>query len=550
MLYVQRTDPRARLRETKASHNTMPRVSLSSSNKSSLWMRRLVWLALGVGALHQLTVSRRGNLLDIPSLLLFDTTSSNHDDETTEASGSADGNPSEEPLNIVLFYADDWTFKVLGKVNPEVQTPNIDALADDGLLFENNFVTTSICWISRATLMTGQYASVHRQQNPIQHNLFNHWNDTLFVQLKNAGYYTGLVGKWHAPGDRQYMSKAFDYQNLYYGQHWMSRNGRRRHVTDLNGEDALHFLEQRPDEQKFALKVSFFATHAVDGKYPSYQPMNESMSLYQDVDIPPPQTATHLHWQELPFFFTEQNEGRRRWTRRFEPDYYGDNIRDLYRLATEVDAVVGAVVDKLREQNVLDTTLIMFTTDNGNLHGEHGMAEKWYSFEESIRVPLVVWDPRMPMKVRGTREDSMTLNVDLAPTILSATGIAPPARMQGRDMAQLYLNRASVQKEWRTDFFYEWNTGDIKTAQGHMFPKVFIPAVFALVNLQWKYVVWPEHNYEQLFHVENDRYEEFDLMHLEKYNRTVTVSTNDGVLRAMKERYAASMEIAQSGAKI
>lgn len=101
------------------------------------------------------------------------------------------------------------------------------------------------------------------------------------------------------------------------------------------------------------------------------------MSWYTDVTVPMPVTNTQKHFKQLPPFFTERNEGRNRWRKRFEPDYYQDNIRDLYRMATEVDVVVGEVIQELKNQGVYDNTLLIFTTDNGNLHGEHGLTEKW-----------------------------------------------------------------------------------------------------------------------------------------------------------------------------
>jgi len=158
----------------------------------------------------------------------------------------------------------------------------------------------------------------------------------------------------------------------------MERDRKLRHVTDLNREDAMHFLENRPKDKLFALKVSFFATHAWDGQYPSYQPMNVTKERFytSNETYPMPKTATDQHWKDLPPFFMETNEARNRWRKRWEPDYYQDNIRDLYRMATEVDAVVGIVVKELKRQGVYNNTLLIFTTDNGNLQGEHGLAEK------------------------------------------------------------------------------------------------------------------------------------------------------------------------------
>ena len=168
-----------------------------------------------------------------------------------------------DPLNIVLFYADDWTLKVVGKLNPYVNTPNIDKMADNGMMFTQNCVTTSVCWISRATLMTGVYSARHRQTEPWKtNNIFDlhPWNETVFPMLRQAGYYTGIVGKWHGPHVAENINMAFDHHIMYYGRHWESRGGQTRHVTDLNREDALNFLRRRPKNQKFALKFSFFAT--------------------------------------------------------------------------------------------------------------------------------------------------------------------------------------------------------------------------------------------------------------------------------------------------
>ena len=482
-----------------------------------------------------------GNAVRIGRLAQPTSTVQNSDSTASKSDSSA--SKTKEPLNIVLFYADDWTMNVLGALNPYVDTPNIDAMADRGMLFTRNCVTTSICWISRNTMSTGVYAAVHKNVK-IGHDLmFNKtvpWLDTLFPLLKRAGYYTGLVGKWHAPSPRDFMRETFDVMKMYYGRHWMERGGERRHVTDLNGEDSIQFLRTRPKNQTFALKVSFFATHAWDGNDPPYQPMNESFALYNDVEIPRPKTATDEHWKQMPWFFDDHhNEGRRRWKNRFDPKNYQDKIKNLYRMATEVDAVVGAIIDELKSQGVYDKTMLVFTTDNGNLHGEHGLAEKWYPFEESIRVPLVIQDPRMPNSFKGTRNDEFTLNVDLAPTLLAAAGIEAPSFMQGRDIAELYLNPEEATRTWRQDFFYEWTQGRSYDAEGHNDYR-HIPAVFALIRKDYKYFYWPQTKYEQLFHIEVDAYEEADILNS-------TAQTTQEALQMMRARYAFRKDWAQNG---
>jgi arylsulfatase A-like enzyme len=175
-------------------------------------------------------------------------------------------------------------------------------------------------------------------------------------------------------------------------------------------------------------------------------------------------------------------------------------MKNYYRLATEVDAACGKVIAELKRQGIYDNTLVIFTTDNGYYHGEHGLADKWYPHQESIRVPLIIRDPRMPAAKRGTTNDGFTLNVDLAPTILGIAGVPAPGTMQGRDISPLYL--AEKTPEWRTEFFYEHPT---------LKDKDFIPASEALVRKEWKYFFWPEEGIEQLFHITEDPFEENDL---------------------------------------
>jgi len=192
-------------------------------------------------------------------------------------------------------------------------------------------------------------------------------------------------------------------------------------------------------------------------------------------------------------------------------------LKNYFRLITGVDAACKAVWDELEEQGILDETMFVFTTDNGFYHGEHGLAGKWYPHEESIRVPLVVWDPRMPEGLRGTTDDSFTLNVDLAPTILGAANLTPPEMMQGRDFSDLYLRPESA--PWREEFFYEHPV--------HL-NKEIIPASTALVRKGLKYIDWPGWDTEQLFNLTNDPIEEQDEIKNPLYAE---------VLKEMRERH-------------
>lgn len=420
-----------------------------------------------------------------------------------------------KPMNILVLYADDWRHDTLGVAgNPVVKTPTIDTLAKHGVRFTQNCVTTSICGISRANLYTGQWMSRHGASKFVMWN--TPWDQTYPGLLRANGYYLGHVGKWH---NRPFPKDKFDFSTVYHGRHWYkdaNEPGGKIHVTKRNEKDAMKFLKDRPKDKPFALTLCFFATHAVDGSPEQFYPQPGSMDLYKDVKIPVPVNATQKSWNNLPDFFDEKNEGRNRWGWRFDtPVKYQKVMKNYYRMATEVDAVCGVVLAELKKQDVLDNTLVIFTTDNGYYHGEHGLGDKWYPHQESIRVPLVIVDPRMDKAKAGTTNDDFTLSVDLAPTILRAAGIERPKRMQGRDIGDLYFTRPAggLRAPWRTEFFYEHPT---------LRSKDFIPASEALVRKDFKYMYWPEHDVEQLFDLKADPIEEVDLAGNPKYADKLT----------------------------
>ena len=400
-----------------------------------------------------------------------------------------------KPLNIVVLYADDWRHDTLGAAgHPVVKTPHLDQLAKEGMRFTHNCVTTAICGVSRATLLTGQWMSRHG--NPAFAMFTTPWAETYPGLLRRNGYHVGHIGKWH---NGTFPQDKFDFGRAYSGTHWIREaDGTKIHVTQKNENDALEFLRTRPTDKPFVLTLAFFATHAEDQNPLQFLPQPASMELYKDTVIPVPKTSSDEDFKRLPpFIANEQNEGRVRYHWRFDtPEKYQTMMKNYYRLATEVDATCGRVLAALRQQGLLENTLVIFTADNGYFHAEHGLADKWYPYEESIRTPLIVRDPRMPAALRGQTNDDFTLNVDLAPTFLAAAGIAAPARMQGRDLSSLYL--ASNAPAWRTEFFYEHAT--IKNIH-------FIPSSEALVRKEVKYLYWPDFQHEELFDLTADRAE-------------------------------------------
>jgi len=217
--------------------------------------------------------------------------------------------------------------------------------------------------------------------------------------------------------------------------------------------------------------------------------------LYDGVRIPPPLRGESHYLTTLPPFLSNSaNEGRSRYLLRFDtPERYQAYMTRYYRLITEVDAAIGRVADELKTQGVYDDTVIILIGDNGYFQADRGLADKWYPYEESVRVPLIVRDPRLPAGRRGETRSQLALNIDVAPTIVAAAGLPMPGVMQGQDLAPLYLQARAP--AWRDEFFYEHPT---------VLAKARIPSSQAVIRRDWKYIEWSEYDHQQLFDLQND----------------------------------------------
>lgn len=432
--------------------------------------------------------------------------------------GHSEKNEVKKQPNIVFLLADDMRWNSLNCMGNDIlHTENIDKLARNGVRFTHACVTTSISMVSRASILTGQYMSRHNIREFGKSLSEQAFNDTYPSILRQAGYWTGFVGKY---GVGQIRESDFDFAREYERVHWFPlENGDSVHVTERNAVDALEFLKERPKDRPFLLSVSFFATHAQDNHPDQYRYQPSSEKYYQNDFIPVPETASDEYFNRLPpFIANEANEGRVRWHWRFDtPEKYQKYMKAYYRMLTEMDLAIGRIVAELKEQGVYENTLIIFTGDNGYFHSEHGLADKWYPYEEALRVPLVVYDPRLRPERRNKVIDDFVLNIDIGPTIISASGSDIPGTMQGMDFSGLYLLK---NKKWRKDFYYE-----------HPFvtSEKRIPSSEALVTRTSKYIFWPHYQHEEYFDIENDPLEKENLIKRPGYEREI---------RKMKSRFA------------
>ncbi len=413
--------------------------------------------------------------------------------------------------NIIFLLTDDHRWDALGAAgNPIIKTPNLDQLANKSLYFKNAYVTTSICMVSRASILSGQYESSHRIND--FHTSFSQQalDMTYPVLLRKSGYRTGFIGKYGIGDPKDHPKEAFDYWEgtpLHQPDYeTKDENGNDIHYTDLLVQKMQEFVNTT-DSKPFCLSVSFKAPHSQDGDPRQFIPNKRYASLYATDTIPSPKTAATEYWDSLPYFFhTDENIARDRWKLRFDtPEKYQESVKNYYRLVTGVDDAVGQLMEGLKRKGLDKNTIIIFMGDNGFYLGEHGLAGKWFGHEESVRVPFFIFDPREPSQKSPT--DYIGLNIDVAPTILALAGIKIPSSMQGLDLS----NPDMIKAKNRKDFFYE-----------HTFessPK--LPKVEGVISPSIKYMNYIEHGYEELFDLRNDPFETVNLVKDSKYNKTL-----------------------------
>jgi arylsulfatase A-like enzyme len=412
---------------------------------------------------------------------------------------NAEGPKTKRP-NIVFLLADDLRWNALGCMGDKhAKTPNLDALARRGILFRNSFVTTSICAVSRASILSGQYARRHKINDFATEFTPAAYALTYPMLLKMAGYRVGFIGKFGV--GREMPAKSFDYWKGFPGQGVYFAKGEAIHLTAKMGDQALEFLKDCKKGQPFCLSLSFKCPHAMDAAKREYPPDPRDEDLFKNVTFPIPKTADAKSFQAMPEF-VQNSESRKRWERRFKtPEMFQTILRDYYRLVHGMDREVGRIVAELERLGLAEDTIIIFTSDNGYFFGEHGLADKWYLYEESIRVPMIVYDPSLHKTQRNRTIDAMALNIDLAPTMLDYAGLAVPKSMQGANLRPWLRGETP---EWRKDWFYEHHTA-VK----------IIPPSEGVRTERWSYLRWMKDAskpVEELYDLQADPLQERNLV--------------------------------------
>jgi arylsulfatase A-like enzyme len=402
--------------------------------------------------------------------------------------------------NIIFIMSDDHAAHAISAYGSRVNTtPNIDRIAREGIRLDNVFVTNSICTPSRAAILTGQYS--HRNGVPV-FNRFDSSRQTVARLLQAGGYYTGMIGKWHLgsnpvgfdrweilPGQGAYTDPVF-----YTATGETTYTG--RYVTDVISDLAIDFLRTRPAGRPFFLMVHHKAPHR------PWVPDEAHRKQFEGRWIPEPPTL----WDTYVTRTDALRENRQRvfadLTRRdlkllppaglagaalqswlaAKPDEVTVNVggktvmltgealsrwkyqrylQDYLATVQSVDDSVGRLLDVLDTAGLARHTIVIYTSDQGFFLGDHGLYDKRFMYEESLRMPFLA---RWPAGIKGgTVSRAMALNVDFAPTFLEAAGLAVPSDMQGRSLIPILKGQSPP--GWRQSMYYRYyhDPGDHNT---------------------------------------------------------------------------------------
>ncbi|MFO7974957.1 MAG: sulfatase-like hydrolase/transferase [Candidatus Hydrogenedentota bacterium] len=351
---------------------------------------------------------------------------------------SVPGDQSERPRprpNFVVILTDDQTYRAIGYTNSSVQTPNLDALANSGIIFDYAYIATPICAASRASMLTGlfpqEHGSVGLDASEFRKRVVDEGSlPTLATLLRAAGYQTGFAGKSHL-GD----PKAYGFQE---GREYKERG------DEPTFDAAKRFLETRESGTPFLLWVATHQPHI------PLLPEDEWLERYDDINIPidpnfrekPPSGS--LYNQGLP---GQQYYRDSEATRNYEdipagPPRNREQIRDFtkayYATITRLDDQVGQLVDCLKSTGQYENTVIVFLSDNGYFLGNHGLGNKITMHEESVRVPMFLHWTGLPVK--GVRSESLVSSLDVMPTLLELAGEKAPGHISGTSLAPLFTD--------------------------------------------------------------------------------------------------------------
>ena len=369
--------------------------------------------------------------------------------------------------NVLFIMSDDHAAHAIGAYRSRVnRTPNIDRIAAGGMRFDNCFCTNSICAPSRAVILTGKYSHLNGVVD--NRRRFDGSQQTFPKLLRQAGYETAVVGKWHLKSP----PAGFDYWNVLPGQGAyhdpvMIEGGvKSKHagyVTDIITDETIRWLKNRRAGKPFCLMLHHKAPHG------NWEPDRKHAAMYAGVEIPQPETFNDDYATRSPHIRDHRlHVGPKQWELHFLRRFgtipagmteqevrgwvYQRYMKDYLRCIASVDDNVGRVLDYLDGAGLSGNTVVLYTSDQGFFLGDHGLYDKRFMYEHSLRMPLLV---RYPKEIKpGSTAGALVLSLDFAPTILDYAGAAVPPDVQGRSFRP--IARGTKPADWRRAMVYRF----------------------------------------------------------------------------------------------
>lgn len=437
-------------------------------------------------------------------------------------------NNKDKP-NIIFILTDDQRNDAVGYAgNPYVNTPEIDKLAKEGTTFNSAIVTTPICAASRATILTGLYERTHNFNFQTGNIREEYMDNSYPTVLKNNGYQTAFFGKYgvyYDDLDKQFdVYESYDRNNRYHdrrGYFYKTIDKDTVHLTRYTGHKAIEFIDNNASNEKpFSLSISFSAPHAHDLAEDQYFWQDAVDPLMQDISIPDPALGDDKYFEAQPEIVRE-GFNRVRWKWRYDtPEKYQHSVKGYYRMISGIDLEIAKIRQKLKEKGIDKNTVIIFMGDNGYFLGERQFAGKWLMYDNSVRVPMVIYDPRGK---KHQEVEDMVLNVDIPHTILDLAGVEAPKTWQGKSLMPIVNQETNTIARDTILIEHLWDFQEIPPSEG-------------VRTKKWKYFRYiNDKSIEELYDLEKDPQEINNLIGKKKF-KEVSDQLRDKLEQLIEEK--------------
>jgi arylsulfatase A-like enzyme len=388
----------------------------------------------------------------------------------------------------------------------------MDKLAEEGVYFSNAFVTSPVCAASRASIYTGLYERTHGFTFGTPPLKKEYARISFPELLKKSGYHVGLFGKlgfWcEDEMEKTLFDELYDTNPNGYFRLKGEANNEHVHLTDFTTDKAIDFIKNTPGQTPFCLILSYNAPHADDAHPQQYFWPERHNNLYADFELPQNDLISETYFQKLPPFLKDSlYTGRIRWRWRFNTaEKYDGMVKGYYRMITTIDDNIGRLREFLKNKGLAENTVIIFMGDNGYFLNERYLAGKWLMYENSIRVPLIVFDPRLQPSVKQVSQ--MALNIDIAPTILNYAGVPVPGIVQGKSLLDFIEGTNNSRKFFICEHLY--NNPNIPKSEG-------------IRSARWKYFHYVDYTeVEEFYDLVNDPFEKHNLIDEKTFADTIS----------------------------